>query len=64
MIDNSNLETFEIIISAFLDTDKANRVQFFENTFLLGNVSIDMILKILFLTLSNVDIRFSSLDLT
>lgn len=55
-IDVTILETFEIIITAFSVYDKAEKVCFFEKTVLLPNINMDVILEILFLTLSNVDI--------
>ena len=39
-------------------TDKANRVRFFEETFLVANVSPEVVFRILFLTLSGADVDF------
>ena len=38
--------------------DKANRVRFFEETFLMANFSLDIVFGILFFIFSNVDIDF------
>lgn len=62
--DGSNLETVGIVIVAFLVIDKADKVRFFEETFLLANVNIDVVLGMLFFTLSNANIGFSNQDLT
>lgn len=47
-----------MIVIAFLETDKANRVKLFEETFLAANLSLDIVFKILFLILSNANIDF------
>ena len=57
-IDGTTLDTFEIVVAAFLMTDKANRVKFFKKTFLIANVSPEIVLGMLFLTLNGVDIDF------
>lgn len=40
--------TYKIVITGFLVYNKLEKIQFFENTFLLANISIKMILKIFF----------------
>ena len=52
------LDTYEMVVTAFSVTDKANRVKFFEEIFLVANVSPEIVLKISFLTLSSADIDF------
>ena len=52
-----------MIVAAFSVVDKANRVRFFEETFLVANVSLELILGMSFLTLSGVDIDFSGQEL-
>ena len=47
-----------MVVAAFLVTDKANRVRFFEETFLVANVSPEVVLGMPFLTLSGADIDF------
>ena len=39
--------------------DKANRVRFFEETFLVANVNPDIVFRMLFLILSSADVNFS-----
>ena len=62
-IDNTILDTFEMVVTAFLVTDKANRVKFFEETFLVANISPEEVFKMLFLTLSDADVDFSGREL-
>ena len=52
------LDTYKIVIAAFLMSDKANRVKFFEETFLVANVSLELVFEISFLTLSDIDVDF------
>ena len=40
--------------------DKDSRKKFFEKSFLLADINLDVILKILFLTISNDDINFQA----
>ena len=44
-------------------TDKVNQVRFFEETFLLANVSPEIIFRIFFLTLSSINIDFLNREL-
>ena len=39
-------------------TDKANQVKFFEESFLMANISLEVVFGILFLTLSFANIDF------
>ena len=57
-IDGTMLDTFEIVVTAFSVTNKANRVRFFKETFLMANVSLEVILGMLFLTLSGANVNF------
>ena len=43
-IDGTMLETYEMVVAAFLVENKANRVRFFEETFLVANVSPEVVL--------------------
>ena len=43
--------------------DKANRVRFFEKTFLVANISPEVVLGMLFLTLSGTDVDFLDWEL-
>ena len=62
-IDGITLDIHGMVVAAFSVMDKANRVRFFKETFLVANVSPEVVLGILFLILSNADIDFSSRDL-
>ena len=61
-IDSTTLDTHKIVVAAFSIVDKANQVRFFEKTFLLANVSSEVVFRISFLTLSNADVDFSGQD--
>ena len=52
-----------MVVAAFSVEDKANRVRFFEETFLVANVSPEVVLGMLFLTLSGTDVDFSGQEL-
>ena len=57
------MDTYGIVVTAFSVEDKANRVRFFEKTFLVANVSPEVVFGMLFLTLSNIDVDFSGWEL-
>ena len=59
-IDGTMLDTFGMVVSAFSVTNKANQVRFFEETFLVANVSPEVVLGMPFLTLSGADVDFAS----
>ena len=48
-----------MVVAAFLMVDKVNRVKFFEETFLIANVSPEVVFEMPFLTLSGTDVDFS-----
>ena len=52
-----------MVAAAFSVEDKANQVRFFEETFLMANVSPEVVLGMLFLTLSGADVGFSIWEL-
>ena len=58
-IDGSTLNTYRIVVAAFSVMDKGNWVRFFEETFLVANISLEVIFGMLFLTLSGANIDFS-----
>ena len=62
-IDGTILNTHGMVVAAFSVVNKANRVKFFEETFLVANVSPEVVLGMPFLTLSNADVDFPSRDL-
>ena len=50
------LDTYKMVVAAFLKTDKANQVRFFEKILLLSNISMGVVFGMLFLTLNDADI--------
>ena len=57
-IDGTMLDTYRMVIAAFLVMDKANRVRFFKETFLVANISPEVVFGIPFLTLSGANVDF------
>ncbi len=57
-IDGTTLETYEMVVSTFSVSDKDGRERFFEKSFLLADVSPDIVLGMPFLTMSNADVDF------
>ena len=57
-IDDSTLKTFGIVIADFQVEDKGGRPRFFQETFLVANTKFEMVLRMLFLKISNADIAF------
>ena len=55
-IDRSSLATYGIIIGAFQIINKLGYSWFFQETFLLADISIEVVLSMLFLTFSNADV--------
>ena len=62
-INGTMLDTYGIVVAAFLVTDKVNRVRFFEETFLVANIHLKVVFRILFLILSDVDVDFLGREL-
>ncbi len=54
-IDGLPLKTYDIVSASFLLQDSLERVRFFEETFLLVNTNINMILGMLFVAFNNAD---------
>ena len=63
-IDGSSLATYSMVIAAFQVVNKLGRSQFFQEHFLLANISMKIVLSMLFLTFSNVDVQFAEKELT
>ena len=57
-IDGTTLDTYGMVVAAFSVMDKINQVRFFEETFLMANVSPEVVFRMFFLTLSNANIDF------
>ena len=62
-IDGTMLEIYGMVVAAFLMEDKANQVKFFEKTFLVANVSPEIVFGIPFLILNGADIDFLGREL-
>ena len=62
-IDGTTFETYKIVVAAFLVTDQADKIRFFEETFLVANVNRNIVLEMSFLILSNVNVDFSKKEL-
>ena len=62
-IDGSHLDTFEMIIADCSVKDKLERVRFFQKTFLVANIGLEVVLMMFFLTLSKANIRFAEREL-
>ncbi len=52
-----------MIVSTFSVSDKDDKERFFEKSFLLAEVKVDIVFGILFITISNADINFLAQDL-
>ena len=63
-IDGSSLATYNIVIVAFQVVDKLGRSRFFQKTFLLADISMEVVLGMPFLTFSNADVQFAEKELT
>ncbi len=62
-IDGTILETYRIVVSTFFVLDKNDKERFFEVSFLLANIKPDIVLKMPFLTMSNIDVDFQAREL-
>ena len=63
-INGSTFETFEMVLASFQVEDTLGRAHFFQKIFLLTDLSIEVVLGMPFLTLSNADIKFAQKELT
>ncbi len=57
-INGTTLKTYGMVVSTFSVSDKDGKERFFEESFLLADVSPDIVLRMPFLTMSNADIDF------
>ena len=62
-IDGSHLDTFGMVIAGFSLQNKLGKVRFFQETFLVADTRMEVVLGMPFLTLSNADIRFAEREL-
>ena len=63
-INGSIFETFGVVLANFRVEDKLGKIRFFQETLLLTDTSIEVVLGIPYLTLSNADIHFADKNLT
>lgn len=47
-----------MIVVAFFITDQANKVKFFEKTFLITNISLEIVFIMFFFILSGINVNF------
>ncbi len=62
-IDGTTLETYRMVVSTFSVSDKDGREWFFEESYLLADVSPDVVLGMPFLTMRYADVDFQARDL-
>ena len=61
-INGSHLDIFEMVIVDYLVKYKLGMIRFFKETFLLANISLELILEMFFLIFSREDIQFIERD--
>ena len=64
IIDDSIFETFEMVLADFQVEDKLKRAWFFQETFLLADINMEVVLGIHFLTFNNAIVQFVKKELT
>ena len=62
-IDGTMLDSYEIVVIAFLIMNKANQIRFFKKTFQEINVSLEVVFWIPFLMLNSANIDFLDWEL-
>lgn len=60
-IDSLPIKTYNMVLASFLLMDSLGKIRFFEKTFLLANTSIEVVLGMPLLFLSNINIKFAKL---
>lgn len=55
---------FGIVLTSFQVENKLGRAQFIQETFLVADISVDVILGMPFFSLNNADIKFAEKKLT
>ena len=63
-IDGSTLETYSMVIAGFQVQDKFGKARFFQETFLVADTSVEVVLGMPFLALSKVEVDFAERELT
>lgn len=62
-IDGSKLGTYNMIIALSRVDEKDEKSYFFEETFLLAEIKMDIVFEIRFATLNNVQVNFNICEL-
>lgn len=57
------LEIYRIVLAAFSINNQANRVKFFEKTFLMANISLEVVFRIFFFILIGVNVNIKQVKL-
>ena len=57
-IDSTILDTYEMVVTVFLLTDKLNHIKLFKKPFLIVNISPEIVFEMFFFILSNANIDF------
>ena len=63
-IDGFTQKMYNMVIVGFSILDKSSKIRFFVETFLRADTNIEVVSKMLFLTLNNVNIQFNTESLT
>ena len=63
-IDSLALKTYSMVIAGFSIQDKTSKIRFFEKIFLSADTSMEVILRMSFLALSNADIQSDTENFT
>ena len=63
-INGSTLETYGMVIAGFQVQDKFGKAKFFQNTFLMTDTSVEVVLGMPFLALSKVEVDFAEKEYT
>ena len=63
-IDGSILETYSMVIAGFQVQDKFGKARFFQETFLIADIRVKVVLGMPFLALSKVELDFIKKELT
>lgn len=63
-IDGLPLKTYGMTTAKFFIQNSLEKIRFFEKTFLLADIGMEVILEMLFLFLSNADVKFGAEKLT
>lgn len=53
-----------MVLASFQIEDKLGKARFFQETFLLADINVEMVLGMLFLIFSNANVSFSEQELT